>query len=514
MAGESARVSSGWLPKRLGVRGVAVLVSLALSAWCLYLDPVINHDGILYLRAAEAMLDGGWRAGYAIYPWPFYAWLVALIHQTTGLALEPAAHLLDFLLQALAVWAFITLVKELGGDRRVMFAAAVVILVHGPFNDYRSFVIRDFGYWAFYLVALVWLVRFFRAPGFGAAVAWGASMVLATLFRIEGLVILLLVPLALLFRREHSFAARCGQLAMAQVVALAALIVLAGWSLAGAPVEQTGRLTEPVQWVAQFWGQLAGGFRQRAAALAQAVLNQYSARYAMAGVFALLGVILLGKTIGTLTPLYTLLAAHAWRGRPAPLPGGMGRLLAWLVVLQSAILVGFLVNNFFLTGRHVVTWALTVMLLVPFSLVALYDLWLKRGADGRAARWTFPTVCAVLVAMAVAGLTPSGPTKSYLKQAGFWLKSHTAPEAKIHGNNRIVAFYAGKRNENWARGFAWEETAAVLKDKTWAEYDYVVVALDRRHPEHAAAVSAALGNAPVARFDNGRGDQVLVFATR
>ena len=502
------------LVERVGIRSLAVAVSLMLSAWCLYQDPVINNDGILYMRAGEAILAGGWSSGMAVYPWPLYSWLVALLHQATGLALEPAAHLLDFALQALAVWAFITVVKELGGDRRTMLVAALVILVHPPFNEYRSFVVRDFGYWAFYLVALGSLLRYAKAPGIGAALAWGAWMVLATLFRIEGLVILFLAPLALLLVRERPFAARCGQLVKAQVVALALLLVIAVWSLAGAPIGQPGRLTEPVQWLQEFSAQLAGGFRQKAAALAQAVLNQYSSSYAMAGLLALLGVILLGKLIGTLTPLYAVLALHAWRSRLVPALAGTGRVLAWLVLVQTSILVGFLANNFFLPGRHAVALALTAMLVVPFSLVALYDRWRARDPRAPTARWLFPAVCAVLVVMAVDGLYSFGPSKRYLREAGLWLKARTAAEAKVHGNNRIVAYYAGKRSETWADALTWEHTAALLKDESWRNYDYVAVAIDRRHPERAALLAAALGRAPLARFANGRGDQVLVFATR
>ena len=499
---------------RLGVRGVAVVVSLVLSAWRLTQDPVINDDGILYMRAAEAILAGGWRSGLAIYSWPFYAWLVALLHQATGLGLEAAAHALDFALQALTVWAFITVVRALGGDRRVMIAAALIILVHPPLNDYRSFVIRDFGYWAFYLIALGCLVRHVKVPGVVPALAWGVSMVLATLFRIEGLVILFLAPLALLVLPDRSFAARCGQFAIAQLVALALLVALAGWSLAGAPLEQAGRLTEPMLWLQQFAAQLAGGFRDKAAALAQSVLNRYSSHYAMAGVFAILAVILVGKAIGALTPLYALLGLHAWRGRLVPPSAGTGRVLTWLVLVQIAILVGFLVNNFFLVQRNAVALALTVMLVVPFSVVALYDRWLARATGARAVRWLFPAVCVVLLAMAVDGLYSFGPSKSYLREAGLWLKTRAAPASKVHAGNAIVAYYAGRADEQQGRMFSWEETAALLKGQSWREYDYFAVAVGRAHPERAQALAAGLGRSPVARFANGRGDQLLVFATR
>lgn len=499
---------------RIGIRGVAVVVSLLLSAWCVYRDPVINGDGILYMRAAEAILEGGWGAGNAIYPWPFYAWLVALLHQLTGLGLEPAAHLLDFPLQALAVWAFITLVEALGGDRRTMLAAAIVILAHPHFNEYRSFVIRDFGYWALYLVALAWLVRFFKAPGVGAAVAWGVAMLLATLFRVEGMFILLLAPLALLFRAEIPLAARWKQLATAHLVTLAVFAALVAWLLSGASIEQAGRLAEPLERLQHFWGQLAGGFSHQAAALAQAILNQYSSSYAMAAVLAVLGVILLDKTIGTLSPLYAVLGLHVWRRGLLPPCGGAGRLLAWLALVQAAILVVFLGSYFFLTGRHTMALALTVMPAVPFSLVALYDGWLRRGAGERVVRWLFPAVCAVLLVMAVDGLWSFGPSKAYLRDAGLWIKARTSPASKVHSNNPIVAFYAGDRREHRARAFTWEETAAVLRAKSRREYDYIAVTIDDRHPERAAAVAAALGDAPVARFDDGRGKQVLVFATR
>jgi hypothetical protein len=385
--------------------------------------------------------------------------------------------------------------------------------VYPSLNEYRSFVIRDFGYWAFCLVALAWFLRYLRAPRVGTAVAWGASIVLATLFRIEGLVILVLLPFALLLRPGVPFAARCGQVAAAQAVLLTLLCALAAWTLFGLPIEQTGRLTEPIQWVQQFGRQLTGGFQQKAAALGQAILNQYSTSYAMWGVLAVLLVILVGKTIGTLTPLYTLLALHAWRGRLGPLPAGTGRVLGWLVLVQTAILVGFLANNFFLTGRFAMAWALTVMLLVPFSLVRLHELWLRRDAEARRKRWLFPAVCAVLLVMAVDGLT-FGSSKAYIRDAGLWLKERAPAEAKIHSNSRIVTFYAAKRGADWARGFTWEETAALLQDGSWRNYDYLAVAVDRKHPERAEALAAKLGRAPAARFDNGRGDQVLVFGSR
>jgi len=497
----------------LGIRGVAVLVSLALSVWSVYRDPVINNDGILYLSAAAAFLAGDWRGAFALYPWPFYSWLIALTHLGTGFAFEHCAHLLNALFQAATVWAFITVVKELGADRRVMAAAALVILLHPGLNEYRPFVVRDFGYWAFYLLALLWLLRFFKRPSTGSALAWGGVMVAATLFRIEGLVILVLLPLALLFQRDVAFPTRLGRLGTAQLVTLAVLAVLLGWVLLGHSIE-TSRLTEPAQWLQQFWRQLAGGFQQKASALSQAILNKYSMGYAVAGVLAVLVVILVTKLVVALSPLYALLALHAWRGRLVPTLAENGRVLGWLVLLQTTMVAGFLANHFFVTGRYPMALALTIMLLAPFSLVALYDGWRENQGAWRRRRWLFPAVCAVLLWMAVDGLYSFGASKTYLRDAGLWLEERTPPEARLHSNSKPLTFYAGKRERNWARGFNWDETAQLVQDGSWRSYDYLAIAIDRKHPERLEVLQAALGREPVARFVNNRGDQALIFSTR
>ena len=327
------------------------------------------------------------------------------------------------------------------------------------------------------------------------------------------LVILLLLPLAVLFGRDRALGLRIRQLAGAQIVALVLLVVVAGWVLVAGPIEQTGRLTEPIQWLQQLGRQLTGGFQQKAAALGQAVLNQYSTSYATWGLAAVLLVVLVGKSVGALTALYALLAVHAWRSRLVPAPAGTGRVLGWLVLVQTAILVGFLANHFFLTGRAPMAWALTLMALVPFSLVALYDLWRARDTGNQAARWLFPTVGVVLLVMAGQGLSAFGPSKRYMREAGLWLKDHAPREAKVHSNNRIVTFYAGRREES-GRAFTWDETAALVQGGAWRDYDYLAVVVDRRQPGRADELAAKLGRAPVARFDDSRGDQVLVFGTR
>ena len=137
------------------MRLAAALVSLLLSAWCIFLDDVINNDGILYLRTADLIGRGEWQTAVESYKWLFYPLLIAALDKLTGIGLELSAHVLNAGFTALTVAAFISLIRELGGSRSAITAAAVLVLLFPGLNEYRSFVIRDAGFLAFYMLALL-----------------------------------------------------------------------------------------------------------------------------------------------------------------------------------------------------------------------------------------------------------------------------------------------------------------------------------------------------------------------
>ena len=62
-------------------------LSMALSAWLIAIDPVLNRDAILYLRSADAYLQDGLVASLQLYGRPLLSVCFALVHQLTGLPL-------------------------------------------------------------------------------------------------------------------------------------------------------------------------------------------------------------------------------------------------------------------------------------------------------------------------------------------------------------------------------------------------------------------------------------------
>ena len=178
----------------------SLLISLVISSLFF-----INNDGIFYLLAAEDVLLHGSAATHVGLKWPLYPLLIAGLSYVTHLPLTASALIWQAFFQVILVISFINIVRVLGGNKTIQVLAAAVIILHPTLNEYRSLIIRDFGYWAFLLTGFYYLLRYSQYPSWGNVLAWLFSVGLATLFRIEGVVIIALSPLLLFFVADTSW---------------------------------------------------------------------------------------------------------------------------------------------------------------------------------------------------------------------------------------------------------------------------------------------------------------------
>ena len=204
---------------------ISACLSLLISAWCVYLDPVINNDGIQYIKAAQRIADGQFSELITIYKWPFYPFLIALIQLLLPVNIEVAAHLLNAGLTIILVIAFLSLVYELGGNRKTITVAAFIILLFPSVNELRSEIIRDIGYVGFYLYSITFLLRYFRNKERRNLFGWLVCMTFAIFFRIEGAILLFVLPIVSLLLMEKG-QTRSILLSFFSLFALVALIIL------------------------------------------------------------------------------------------------------------------------------------------------------------------------------------------------------------------------------------------------------------------------------------------------
>lgn len=80
--------------------------SLLLSAWLMWLDPLLNRDAIIYLRSADAYLQGGLLAAQQLHGRPILAVLMAWLHQLSGLSLMHSGLFITTLAYALLCTCF------------------------------------------------------------------------------------------------------------------------------------------------------------------------------------------------------------------------------------------------------------------------------------------------------------------------------------------------------------------------------------------------------------------------
>lgn len=484
-----------------------------VSAWVIATADIVNNDGLLYLSAAERIDAGDWAAARALYGWLFYPWLIAIASAFTGLGYEASAHVIDAAMAAVMVFAFISVVRELGGDRKVELMAAFVILFHPYLNDSRAEILRDHGYWALYLLATLYFLKCYRNPSWRNALAWSSLMAVATLFRIEGCVILLVLPLLLLLKGGVTPSIRFqafGRAYTLNALALGAVIIWA--AVAPDFTEQAGRLLDPLRNLNQLWNSLGASFETKAARLNDAVLTGYTDQYAVPALLAVMLLILVDKLIRTLSPLYAILPLFRRFRKRLIFPRGAPAILASLCALHLLSAVVFLVPHYYLSGRHVVAASLTLLLTAPFALASVHDQWVQRDRRSRRGRWSFAIIAAALVFMTADGLLSVGGTsKRYIRDAGAWLQEHVSPESRLYSNHRKVLFYGGRPlvfdgpaketlPDNW------------IADHAWRSYDYIAIWEPDERVDIAERLAEVAAFELLASFANEDGDRVLIFA--
>ncbi len=508
-ATEEATEPASRLRRALGdVRVLAAIASLLLSAWSVYLDDVVNNDGVLYLRAAEAWQAGDWQTALALYKWPLYPLLIAALGLIPGLGVEYSAHALNAVFTALAVVAFIALVHELGGDRKTAIAAAVIILAYPGLNEYRSFVIRDAGYLGFYLLALLLFIRETKTPSLRGRFGWAAAMLVASLFRIEGLVLLCGLLLIRQWQQASSAPARIGLLVAVGGAALLSAAALAWWTLGSPqPGQQWGLL------LTSLWQSTAATITDRAELIAGELHGRYGLRFGYAVLFAGLVVLFAWEVLATLTPLYAVLAWHAAHRRLVFQDAALRRSWVQLLVLHVLVLAAILLTRQFLTGRFPVALALTLMLAAPFSLAVLHQRFVERRSRGERPDWVFPLVCMLLALTALDGAYE--PTeKRHLKTAGFWIKDNTPAQATLFSNDPLVLWYSGRSREEPYTRYDWTQTLGLMRSSGIQRYDYLAIRLKRAHSDARTLLVEHLHRDPAAEFANAKGDRVLIFKIR
>ncbi len=473
---------------------VAGLMSLCLSALIDFRVDVINPDAICYLMSAEAMKDG-LHAGMHLCgqaTWPFYSLLIYLFSKLTTINVTVSAYVLNAGFTLLSVLSFIAIIQFLSQQSRLMWLGAAVILFAHEFNSVRDNIIRDHGFWAFYLLSILFLLKFFRYHQIRFALAWSISLIAATLFRVEGAVFLAILPFLALLEFKESFVAR-----IKHFIQLNSLTILAAISVL-IFVQDYSRLHELQFQAQQGWAVMASHFTASSEIIAKSVLGVFGARDANV-VFGLTLVSwFMLQVIGNVTVLYALLVVYAWWKRAAEWTD-FSRVILWAYVIINAVITfSFLLQNWFLAKRYLMALSLTLMLWIPYALI-------------KQKKWVLNVLLTVIVLSSFINVLNISHSKAYIREAGNWLSENAPKTASIYSNDYQLMYYSKHFGDNIfpkSSSFIGLEN---LKKQDLTQYDYLAVRLNSKDKDAIDWVHSKIPLVPIKVFANAHGDHIVIY---
>ena len=487
---------------------LALSVSLLLSLWANVVDDVINDDAIRYLTAAAAMLQGDWSLALQTYKWLFYSATIALTSTLSGLSLLNSAYLLNAFFNAWLVIAFLALVRLLGGDRTTLWFALLVILAFPAVNAMRADLIRGPAFIALLLSACYAFILYVRDGQKHHNIIAIVGFMLATFFRIEGLVYLLMTQAYLLGPGRDQ-----RQRGLARLIALTALLLLvlvvsASWWFA--PTQEllgsSGLFTQPAQFFSASWGQIGHAFEYRLQVIEEHILVRHSSSYSALLVlfWSALSIVFL-EVVHALHYLYFVLWLVAWRGGELFPEARLYPIWRFLVLISLPILFGFVMLRWFLSTRYVTSIALLLLLATPFLLAS----WLRKFGESRIRKALFWFVIVLIVVSGIKSLDMTNH-KHYLREAATWMNNNLPADASVYINDHILAYYFDR--DISARPYQ-SDWPSFMSDASLARAgtQYGAINIKRANAEFAEAISTTLKRKILAVFPNEKGSRVIVF---
>ncbi len=498
----------GIMRQRSSLYFIAGFFSLILSIWAAAKTSVINPDAICYLYSAEAMSRGLSVASHLCTQskWPFYSVLIFGVSHITTLSVIASAYLLNSLFSLISVIAFIAIVNTLTQHSRIVWLSALVILLAHEFNGLRVDIIRDHGFWAFYLLSIFFMLQYVNFPKWSHALCWSASIIVATLFRIEGAVFLLLLPFVVFADARLTLIKRFTAFLQLNTLTLMGGVALFLWVMLH-PQQELGRLTEIQFQFIHGLNEFIQAFQQTANALKMHVLSPFStvdATWIAVGLFAIW---YLFSVITNVSVIYAVLIMYViFQSRISTFTQENRLVLVSYILINILITLFFLVDNLFLSGRYLIAISLVLMLWVPFALEDLILQWHTR-------KWPLMLAGLLIIIYGLSGVFSLGHSKKYIREGGDWLALHASANEKIYSNDYQLLYYSNHFGDSIFKiGPVFQNINQIANGK-WKQYDYLALRISRGELVNNKSIAHEINLIPIIIFQNDRGDQVRIYQT-
>jgi hypothetical protein len=445
----------------------------------------ITNDSILYFEMARYFSVGDFTAAHAVegYSWGFYPALIGMVHAISGLTLQASANLLIIIFFMLLVSGLMRMVSIAGGNQWMQFYAVLLLLGSNYIvGNILPMASRDLGYWALLVHAVNQLILFYQHGLWKHAIYWQILAFIATLFRIEGAIQLLVLPVAGLFvsrsvpMNVKKFAQPYSLLIFSSLLAPIVLWVM------HIGLEDLGRVKEIFNGLRDIELNFTQNLIHRIHVMRDVVIGEAFEEYSW---FTFLLAYFSIATIKSLSvagwgpPL--LVFSEKYSIRKSMQPVAYKVLLFWMFVSWViGCLITFKVN--LLSGRYV---ALFGFVLIVFSSFALYKLLHEqKNKISPAKKLVLILAAFTVLAGFISNIKP--------KAADFYYEIDAVAYVKTKLPQGQQALYASAKQRFYADApydgridYEWEYLEKRIADGSIRQYAYVVIKHDDTPEEQA-----------------------------
>lgn len=463
---------------------ILVILAMLLTIQIQYIQHGwINPDSVLYFESARLFADGEWQQGFEVFKWPLYALLIAFTHTVTTLDIQTSAQLLSVIFFGITTASFMKIIEFGGGGKKAMLAGGLILFSSSYLvGDILEMLMRDQGFWAFFLTSLVFFIRFYKTHHYQDAFFWQVSAIIATLFRIEGITYLIALPLILLFNHQPSFAISIRNFIKCNFINIISIIIIliAVFILKVIPVDNLGRLNEV--FTINFYAKLTNKLFSQSAIMGTDVLGSYLDEFAVQGILLTFIYVMIAKTISATGLVNVGLAAFSLRYKKHLLNNEVSFILkavAMIAVINMALII---TKVFVLSGRYVLALSLILMIFASFYLAELFKYLLTPSKTEKKMKWLVIALIVFMLLSLVKNILPKRDGYNYMQDAVIWLNETNESKKPVFYDDSRARYYAGAPFiGTWSDNWLLVKTA--IENKSIIQYEFLTISYSYKHPE-------------------------------
>lgn len=470
-----------------------VLIAMLIAAQIQYIQHGwINPDTVLYFESARLFSSGQWKESLQVWNWPLYPLCIAAIHKITNLGIQASAQILNVVFFGLTTLSFIQIIRLAGGSQLTMVSGAFLLFGSQYIvGDVLGMLMRDEGFWAFYLTGLAFFIRFSQRLHIKDAVLWQLCAIIATLFRIEGITYLILLPLFFVFSFNTSLKDRLHHiLASHSLNILLALALVLAIALDGnLSLKSLGRLQEV--FTLNLYDELTGSLFSKAEVMSNQVLGKYLEEYAIEGLLITFLYAIFVKTISATGLINSIMAVFAIRNRVCLIEPKAFNVLGFVAIISLVNMALIITKVFVLSGRYVLALAFILIIFASFQLTRILKNASQEIQENPRAKWLSIALVIFMSLGIVKNTLPKPEGYNYMQDAAAWVKADNKNNLPVFSDDSRVRYYLGSpfvRNN----GQNWEVVSREIDANSIQNYEYLLISNSTKHAEREKIIANKL----------------------